>query len=74
MAELTSKAKAHRDGLQTAFDPLYGQIESLKANFWKKNSKAIQDVMERYLVEEVKQRVDVEVNYAPSVFLALPWF
>lgn len=74
MWELTTKANAHRDGLATAFDPLCEQIESLKANFWEKNQKSIKDAMERYLLQKVRERVAVEVNHAPSVFLALPWF
>jgi len=65
--ELTTRANAHRDGLATAFDPLREQIESLKANFWEKNQKSIEDAMERYIVQKVKERVAIEVSHAPSV-------
>lgn len=62
MNELSNKAKAHRDGLATAFDPLREQIESLKNHFWEKNREVIETSAQKHLVQKVKERVAVEVN------------
>ena len=66
MDELKGQARAHRDGLATAFDPLRDQIERLKNNFWQRNGDAIKATAKEYIQRKVKERVTVEVSNAST--------
>ena len=68
--ELKGQAKAHKDGLATAFNPLREQIESLKNTFWENHREVIEAAAEKYIKHKVKERVTVEVNVTSSVSLA----
>jgi len=62
---LNGLARAHRDGLATAFDPLWEQIELLKKNFCEKNRGVVETIIKEYVERRVKERVTVEVNNTP---------
>jgi len=60
--DLKSRARTHRDGLKTAFDPLRDQIETLKAGFWAKNRERLKAITTNYIQQKIKDRVIVEVS------------
>jgi hypothetical protein len=66
MEELKGRARAHQDGLATAFDPLREDIERLKSSFWENNRKLVKAAAEKYVELKVKERVAVEVSYTSS--------
>ena len=66
MGELEEQAKAHRDGLATAFDPLREQLERLKSDFWGKNGEVIKANARKYVERKVKEMVAVEASFTSS--------
>ncbi|KAF9783715.1 hypothetical protein BJ322DRAFT_1109564 [Thelephora terrestris] len=60
--ELGARAKVHKEGLKTAFDPLREQIAELKAGFWTKNRDALEGVVRKYVEQKLQDRVRAEVK------------
>ena len=66
MEELKDRARAQRDGLATAFDPLREKIEKLKNSFWEIHGDNIKAAAKKYVEKKVKERVAVEASHTSS--------
>jgi len=60
--DLKVRAHAHRTGLETAFDPLRGHLDHVKANFWAKNGERLEAYVRNYVERRIKERVMAEVS------------
>lgn len=69
LEDLKKRASAHKDGLETAFDPLRADLDELKTGFWAKNREKVEARARDYIAKVTKEKVIAEAS-GPSTTIA----